>query len=594
MRVILRMTWRQLRQNKARSALAFLGVFLSTILLSAVLMGGRTLAELLPTLGTTAPVAGRSRFAAIVYGLTCFLAAILAIVSALLIRESFLVSLAQRVRALGQLASAGATRGQLRASVYWEGAVLGLLAVPAGMASAAAGLWLTFGLLNRARAVEAWIGAITLVVRPMDLLWCAVFSFAMILLAVQKAARRAGAVSPLQAVRQPAPLPRSAKGSGFAANRPLLPQLARKSRRSGGGRDRRLATGVAVCVAALVTVIFYTDSVRTGYAAQRQGYAYRLYVWGEDGAYPAALLDRAAAVQSGSVQAEIEQTGALDGAGNLVSTLLFVLSDADFTAWYGAALPPDTAALPYVLAAGDSPQGVQAPALAFLHTPTRQVGVCQTKLPARMGSTRGGQDFAAQYIAVTSRTAFDAAASFGPGQTRSFTVYYDTEDGPALTAVLEPLLAQSGMRHTLQDYTAVSPIAGKQLLLGVFLCGFLVLVCCFCAVSVFTAIYSDLLLRGHEFALLRSMGLTQKGLQALFVADCLSCCGRGAVLGLALGLGAALLMTAVQSLPFFALLNPAAYLAAAAGALLAALCAALCAAHRLGRTPLMAALHAEE
>ena len=84
----------------------------------------------------------------------------------MLIRSSFSASLAQRVRMLGQLASVGATRRQLRASVYLEAAALGLLAIPAGLLSTLIGLGVTFAFLNINASFVEQFGRLKLPLSP--------------------------------------------------------------------------------------------------------------------------------------------------------------------------------------------------------------------------------------------------------------------------------------------------------------------------------------------------------------------------------------------------------------------------------------------
>ena len=59
--------------------------------------------------------------------------AIIIIASVSLIYNAFAISISERVSQLGMLASVGATRGQKRHSVYFEGFLLGIIGIPFGI-----------------------------------------------------------------------------------------------------------------------------------------------------------------------------------------------------------------------------------------------------------------------------------------------------------------------------------------------------------------------------------------------------------------------------------------------------------------------------
>ncbi len=63
--------------------------------------------------------------------------------SVALIYNAFGMSVSERVRYLGMLASVGATRRQKRNSVYFEGALLGMVGIPAGILAGILGIRIT-------------------------------------------------------------------------------------------------------------------------------------------------------------------------------------------------------------------------------------------------------------------------------------------------------------------------------------------------------------------------------------------------------------------------------------------------------------------
>ena len=73
---------------------------------------------------------------------------IIIIASVMLIYNAFGMSLSERVRYLGMLASVGATKKQKRASVYFEGLILGAIGIPVGIVAGFVGIAITLYLVG--------------------------------------------------------------------------------------------------------------------------------------------------------------------------------------------------------------------------------------------------------------------------------------------------------------------------------------------------------------------------------------------------------------------------------------------------------------
>ena len=123
--------------------------------------------------------------------------------SVLLIYNAFAISLSERSRDLGMLASVGATRKQKRRSVFFEGAVIGGLSIPFGLLFAFIGMGITFSCLNpifqRMFHVKQEL--------RVTISWAAVAATALltaltILLSTWIPAKRAARISPIDAIRQ--------------------------------------------------------------------------------------------------------------------------------------------------------------------------------------------------------------------------------------------------------------------------------------------------------------------------------------------------------------------------------------------------------
>lgn len=82
------------------------------------------------------------------YGVIGILLIVIMVASVTLIYNAFAISVNERSKYLGMLSSVGATRKQKRASVYYEGAILGAIGIPLGILAGYAGIAVTFAAIN--------------------------------------------------------------------------------------------------------------------------------------------------------------------------------------------------------------------------------------------------------------------------------------------------------------------------------------------------------------------------------------------------------------------------------------------------------------
>lgn len=120
-----------------------------------------------------------------------------------LIYNAFAISIAERSRHLGMLASVGATASQKRRSVFFEGAVIGLISIPLGILAGTLGLGTTFWFINPllAEIMNSSL-RLNLVVSWESILIAVGFSILTIYISAWIPARRAARISPVDALRQ--------------------------------------------------------------------------------------------------------------------------------------------------------------------------------------------------------------------------------------------------------------------------------------------------------------------------------------------------------------------------------------------------------
>lgn len=132
--------------------------------------------------------------------------------SIMLIYNAFSISVSERSRQFGMLASIGATRKQKRNAVFFEGLVLGAIAIPIGIISGIVGIGITFRIISP-WMMEAFGMTVPLYVKvvPLALLGAVLFSAVTIFVSAWIPARRAARTTPIDAIRQTADIKLRAK-----------------------------------------------------------------------------------------------------------------------------------------------------------------------------------------------------------------------------------------------------------------------------------------------------------------------------------------------------------------------------------------------
>ena len=134
------------------------------------------------------------------YGMAALAVAVIIVTSVFCIRNSFVISLTEKMKLYGRLASVGTTSKQQRRMVYYEAVFIGVTGIPLGVLS---GILATFilvkgisGLLDTALDIPMVFG-----VSIPAILLAAVLSAVTIFLSALQSARRAARISPMNAIR---------------------------------------------------------------------------------------------------------------------------------------------------------------------------------------------------------------------------------------------------------------------------------------------------------------------------------------------------------------------------------------------------------
>lgn len=127
-------------------------------------------------------------------------ALIIILTSVYCIKNSFNISITEKIRQYGMLASVGATRRQIKSSVKTEAAMLGVVGIPVGTMS---GILASFILVKVVNALSAgWLNfALSFHTSLPALILAVILSIATIYFSATGSARKAAKVTPLEAIR---------------------------------------------------------------------------------------------------------------------------------------------------------------------------------------------------------------------------------------------------------------------------------------------------------------------------------------------------------------------------------------------------------
>lgn len=124
--------------------------------------------------------------------------------SVFLISNAFSISVVERSRQLGMLASVGATKEQKKKAIYGEALIIALVAIPIGILAGIVGITMTLHLVEpivNSLTNESTVN-LSVIVTPGLIVFSILFALVTIFVSAMGPARRAANVSPIEAIRQ--------------------------------------------------------------------------------------------------------------------------------------------------------------------------------------------------------------------------------------------------------------------------------------------------------------------------------------------------------------------------------------------------------
>ena len=195
---------------------------------------------------------------------------LIVIASVMLIYNAFGMSLAERVRYLGMLASVGATKAQKRKSVYFEGMILGAVGIPVGIAAGILGIGVTLKLIGHKIISSGMINGVSesnmqmkVVVPLWAIIGIVIVSVLTIFISSFIPARKASKITPIDAIRQRQEIkvkPKKLKSPKYI--RKIFGyegELAYKNLKRNGRKSRLITVSIALSIVLFISCNYFCN-----------------------------------------------------------------------------------------------------------------------------------------------------------------------------------------------------------------------------------------------------------------------------------------------------------------------------------------------
>lgn len=492
--------------------------------------------------------------------------AIIIIASVMLIYNAFGISVSERSRYLGMLASVGATKAQKRRSVYFEGAVLGAFGIPLGFLAGIGGMAVTFRVLDPVFAKSGLNyenTSFTLSFPWWIIPVIALLSIITIAISAYIPARRASRTTPIDALRQNTDVRVKAK----KLRSPILVrkifgyegELAYKNMKRNGRKSRIITSSLALSIVLFLSVYSFCDMFSEVTRLEAQN-PYQVYAYVD-------LQD------TDRFREEVSALGNFDKMYSVNATYGMGLTTAkdNFVNGYDHMFSSEEGGFPLYLCYVDDndfnamceENGINPKPFykgnsmvvmnCMEHTNSAAKIFSDSIIGTTFSSTKDANDPLTGYTVgalVPYRSTsyvYNLAApvyvmAFAPvsaaNLTGGYMIGFETTQHEAFSEDVQDILengnyADSGVMDMV---SSIEMMNSTTLIMQVFLYGFITLMALISVANIFNTVSTSIDLRRKEFAMLKSVGVAPKGFNRMLRFESLFYGLKALIFGLPLGL----------------------------------------------------------
>ncbi|TXC92690.1 ABC transporter permease [Metabacillus litoralis] len=187
--------------------------------------------------------------------------------SVALIYNAFAISVSERSRHLGMLASVGATKKQKRNSVFFEGVIIGAISIPIGLLSGIGGIAVTFSFINSYLQGALNVSEkLEVIVTPGSIMVACVVSVVTIFISTFYPAKKASKVSAIDALRQTQDIKltgKAVKTSRFVRKLfGIEAEIGLKNLKRNKRRYQATVFSLVISIVLFLAVSFFTENIK--------------------------------------------------------------------------------------------------------------------------------------------------------------------------------------------------------------------------------------------------------------------------------------------------------------------------------------------
>lgn len=214
-----------------------------------------------------------------IYGLGAFIMGIVLVSSVFVIRNGFAISITERLKQYGMLSSIGATKKQIKKSVYFEGFILGIIGIPLGILSGIFAIYILVNVVNY--ILKDYVSSGTLLTYGIS--WTAIVvsiivSVVTIWLSCRNSAKKASKITPIEAIR-------SSEDVKLKAKKIKCPKIITKIFKTGGEiayknlkrSKKKYRTTVISIIVSVVIFIAISSFIQYGFKMSSAYYTEKNY-----------------------------------------------------------------------------------------------------------------------------------------------------------------------------------------------------------------------------------------------------------------------------------------------------------------------------
>ena len=511
---------------------------------------------------------------------------LIVIASVMLIYNAFGMSLCERVRYLGMLASVGATKAQKRKSVYYEGAILGAVGIPVGILAGILGIGITLKLVGHKIISTGMIVGVSdrnmqmkTVVPFWAIIGIVLVSIFTIFISAFIPARKASKITPIDAIRQRQEIkvkPKKLKAPKYIKKIfGYEGELAYKNLKRNGRKARMITASIALSIVLFISCNYFCNMF-----VQASGYEKNIpyqvsttvsykhmnelndaldKMQGVD-KYYIDVID--ASISLGKESGIVKNNGIKDmkhynsaysslfGGNKDVSTMIHYIGDSefnklckdngiDYNSFYGDNLK--CVLLNNLSHKNDSSKVFNASIVGQHIVENEQYILNGDKaLDIEVGGLAkySKSSFACSLATPNVVTMFIPYSQFvkvmsSDSSEPDVTVCIETDEHKEVTENLEKLLSENDFGGTyVGDYVdTLQTMNTVTFVIQVFVYGFIALISLITVANIINTVSTNIALRRKEFAMLKSVGTTPKGFSKMISLESVFYALKAVVIG---------------------------------------------------------------